>query len=166
MSEEPKTIEPDVKQDDGTKAENNVPISRLNEVISERNKLRESLEKFKSQEEQAHKDKLAEEEKWQELNAELVKEVESYKPYKEKWESMDNKLREDALAKLPESKREKYSNVDTAVLLDIVDDISDSKQNPPDRKGTVPKEKLGSVHDMKPEDRKRNWSQILDSYRR
>ena len=39
MSEE-KTIEPDVKQEAVTKDENNVPISRLNEVISERNELR------------------------------------------------------------------------------------------------------------------------------
>jgi hypothetical protein len=47
MSEET-TIEPDVKQEAVTKDENNVPISRLNEVISERNQLRESLESFKT----------------------------------------------------------------------------------------------------------------------
>jgi hypothetical protein len=35
MSEQP-TIEPDVKQEADTQVENNVPISRLNEVISER----------------------------------------------------------------------------------------------------------------------------------
>ena len=40
MSED-KTIETDVKQEQAdTKVENNVPISRLNEVISERNELR------------------------------------------------------------------------------------------------------------------------------
>ena len=68
MSEE-KTIEPDVKQEAVTKDENNVPISRLNEVISERNELRESLESFKTQEEESRRAKLQEEEKWQELNA-------------------------------------------------------------------------------------------------
>ncbi len=47
MSEET-TIEPDVKQEADTQVENNVPISRLNEVISERNQLRESLESFKN----------------------------------------------------------------------------------------------------------------------
>ena len=47
MSEE-KVIEPDVKQESVTKDENNVPISRLNEVISERNELRELLESFKT----------------------------------------------------------------------------------------------------------------------
>ena len=57
MSEE-RTIEPDVKQEAVTKDENNVPISRLNEVISERNELREMLESFKSKEEQERRAKL------------------------------------------------------------------------------------------------------------
>ena len=148
MSEE-KTIEPDVKQEAVTKDENNVPISRLNEVISERNELRESLESFKTQEEESRRAKLQEEEKWQELNAELMKQIDSYKPFKEKWESMDVKLREVALSKLPESKREKFSNVDTDVLLDIVEEFSETeKVNPPDRKGTVPTQQVGDWTDM------------------
>ena len=47
MSEE-QVIEPDVKQETDTQVENNVPISRLNEVISERNELRGMLESFKT----------------------------------------------------------------------------------------------------------------------
>ena len=95
MSEET-TIEPDVKQENVTQGENNVPISRLNEVISERNELREMLESFRSKEEEGKRIKLQEEEKWQELNAELVKQLDSYKPYKDRWDSMDKRLREGA----------------------------------------------------------------------
>ena len=51
MSEE-QNIEPDVKQEADTQVENNVPISRLNEVISERNELRQNLESFKTKEEE------------------------------------------------------------------------------------------------------------------
>ena len=164
MSDE-KTIETDVKQEPVTKDENNVPISRLNEVISERNELRSSLESFKTKEEEGKRTKLQEEEKWQELNAELVKQVDSYKPFKDKWESMDLKLREVALSKLPESKREKFSNVDTEVLLNIVDEFSETdKINPPDRKGTVPTKRVGDWTDMSSEDRRANWQTILDSY--
>ena len=164
MSEE-KTIEPDVKQEAVTKDENNVPISRLNEVISERNELRQSLESFKTQEEEGRRAKLQEEEKWQELNAELMKQIDSYKPFKEKWESMDVKLREVALSKLPESKREKFSNVDTDVLLDIVEEFSETeKVNPPDRKGTVPTQQVGDWTSMSGEERRRNWNTILESY--
>ncbi len=165
MSEE-KTIEPDVKQENDTKVENNVPITRLNEVISERNTLREEIQAFKESQDDQKRAKLKEEEKWQELNTELVKELETYKPYKDKWDSMDKKLREDALARLPESKREKFSNVDTQTLLSIVDEFTVAKENPPDRQGTVPTDKLGKVTDMSMDEKKRNWGQILESYRR
>ena len=164
MSEE-KVIEPDVKQESVTKDENNVPISRLNEVISERNELRELLESLKTKEEDSKRAKLQEEEKWQELNAELVKQVDSYKPYKERWDSMDKKLREGALAQLPESKREKFANVDTEVLLNIVEEFTEKeKVNPPDTKGTIPTERIGDWTSMSSEERRRNWGTILESY--
>ena len=164
MSEET-TIEPDVKQENVTKDENNVPISRLNEVISERNELREMLESFKSKEEESKRAKLQEEEKWQELNAELVKQLESYKPYKDRWDSMDKRLREGALAQLPESKREKFANVDTEVLLNIVEEFTEiEKVIPPDTKGTIPTEKIGDWTEMSSEERRRNWGTILESY--
>ena len=164
MSEET-TIEPDVKQENVTQGDNNVPISRLNEVISERNELREMLESFKSKEEESKRAKLQEEEKWQELNAELVKQLDSYKPYKDRWDSMDKRLREGALAQLPESKREKFANVDTEVLLNIVEEFTEKeKVNPPDTKGTVPTEKIGDWTEMSSEERRRNWGTILESY--
>ena len=164
MSEET-TIEPDVKQENVTQGDNNVPISRLNEVISERNELRQSLESFKAKEEEERRTKLREEEKWQELNADLSQEIESYKPYKERWEAMDSRLREGALAQLPESKREKFANVDTEVLLNIVEEFTEiEKVNPPDTKGTIPTEKMGDWTKMSSEERRRNWGTILESY--
>jgi len=164
MSEET-TIEPDVKQEAVTKDENNVPISRLNEVISERNELREMLESFKAKEEEERRAKLREEEKWQELNADLANEIDSYKPYKERWEAMDARLREGALAQLPESKREKFANVDTEVLLSIVEEFTEvEKQNPPDRKGSIPTKNTADWTSMSGEERRRNWNTILESY--
>lgn len=164
MSEET-TIEPDVKQEADTQVENNVPISRLNEVISERNQLRESLESFKTKEEEERRAKLREEEKWQELNADLAGEIESYKPYKERWEMMDTRLREGALAQLPENKREKFSNVDTETLISIVEEFTDSEiVNPPDTKGTVPTKQVGDWTEMSGAERRKNWGTILESY--
>ena len=169
MSEE-KTIETDVKKEQSvTKDENNVPISRLNEVISERNELRSQIESFEKSQEDQKRAKLQEEEKWQELNGDLTKELDSYKPYKEKWQNMDTKLRESALAKLPESKREKFANVETEVLIDIVEEfqeLSDKRQNPPDRQGTVPKEKIGDISSMDQKTRRSNWGAILNSYKK
>ncbi len=165
MSEE-KTIETDVKQEQAdTKVENNVPISRLNEVISERNDLRDALKALQADEDKRKFQKLEDEEKWQELNSELQKQLDTYKPYKERWESMDARIRESALSKLPESTREKFSTVDTDVLLNIVDEFSvQEKSNPPDRKGTIPTEKIGDWTEMSGEDRRANWQSIVESY--
>ena len=166
MSEET-TIEPDVKQEADTQVENNVPISRLNEVISERNQLRESLESFKTKEEEERRAKLREEEKWQELNTDLAGEIESYKPYKERWEAMDARLREGALAQLPENKREKFANVDTEVLLSIVEEFTNVEVvNPPDNKGTIPTKQVGDWTEMSGADRRKNWNTILETYMR
>ena len=164
MSEET-TIEPDVKQEADTQVENNVPISRLNEVISERNQLRDSLESFKSKEEEERRAKLREEEKWQELNTDLAGEIESYKPYKERWEAMDTRLREGALAQLPESKREKFANVETEVLLSIIEEFTEEERvNPPDNKGTIPVKAGTDWVDMPDDERRRNWGTVLQSY--
>ena len=164
MSEE-QTIETDVKQEADTQVENNVPISRLNEVITERNELRQNLESFKTKEEEDRRSKLREEEKWQELNADLAKEIDSYKPYKDRWESMDARLREGALAQLPESKREKFTNVETEVLLSIVEEFTmDEKTNPPDRQGTIPTKNISDWTAMPDDERRRNWGTVLQSY--
>ena len=164
MSEET-TIEPDVKQEPDTQVENNVPISRLNEVISERNQLRESLESFKTKEEEERRAKLREEEKWQELNTDLAGEIESYKPYKERWEAMDARLREGALAQLPENKREKFANIETEILLNIVEEFTEEERvNPPDNKGTIPTKTGTDWVDMSDDERRRNWGTVLQSY--
>ena len=164
MSEET-TIETDVKQEAVTKDENNVPISRLNEVISERNELRTMMEALKAKEEDKKKADLIDQEKWQELNSALTKELDGYKPYKKRWEEMDAKIRETALSKLPESKQEKFSSVETEVLLDIVEEFTETeKVNPPDRKGTIPTEKISDWTDMDGDSRRRNWNTILESY--
>ena len=119
----------------------------------------------KLKDEENKRAKLQEEEKWQELNAELVKQLDSYKPYKDRWDSMDKRLREGALAQLPESKREKFANVDTEVLLNIVEEFTEKeKVNPPDTKGTIPTEKIGDWTEMSSEERRRNWGTILESY--
>lgn len=161
-----KTVVPDVKNDPSTKAEQNVPISRLNEVIDERNALRNTLKNFELKEEDAKKAELEKQEKWQELNAELQKEVDSYKPFKDKFDVLDGKIRSDALGRLPENKQEKFKNLNTADLLNVVEELS-VKSNPPDNAGTVDtKMSKDEWKKMDIKDKRSNWSQIVDSYKR
>lgn len=167
MSEEKIAVDTDVKTEEGTKPESNdIPRSRLNEVIVERNTLREQIEGYELKEKDAKKVELEQQEKWQELNAELSKEVESYRPFKEKFDALDGKIREDALRKLSESKQEKFKNLSTTDLLNVVDELS-VKPNPPDGAGTVDTKISKDVwKSMDMKEKRSNWSAILDSYKR
>ena len=166
MSEENQVIDENPEAGSGTKpAENVVPLERLNKVIDERNELRKSLEAFESKEEDAKRKKLEEEEKWQELNQTLSQELEGYKPYKEKFETLDSKIRGDALSKLPKEKQEKFMNLDTPDLLNVVEELS-TKSNPKDSAGTIdPKIAQDWTKKDLPEQRK-HWGSILGSYQR
>jgi len=127
MSEEKvvESVDTDVKMEEGTKPEENgIPRSRLNEVIDERNVLRDQIKTYELKEEGAKKVELAEQEKWQELNAELQKEVDSYRPFKDKYDALDGQIRGEALGRLPESKQEKFKNLSTTDLLNVVDELS------------------------------------------
>ena len=170
MSEEKiveNTVETDVKTEEGTKPEQNaIPRSRLNEVIEERNTLREQIKSYELKQEEVKKAKLVEQEKWQELNVQLQKEVESLTPFKEKYDNLDGKIRAEALSKLPEQKQEKFKNLNTTDLLIVVEELS-IKVNPPDNAGTVDtKISKEAWKSMDINDKRKNWSSILDSYKR
>ena len=160
-------VDTDVKTEKGTKPEvNDIPRYRLNEEIAKVKDLRSQIEAYESKEEDAKKEELVQQEKWQELNAELQKEVESYKPFKEKYDALDGKTREEALSRLSESKQEKFKNLSTSDLLNVVDELS-VKPNPPDGAGTVDTNiSQDAWRQMDMKDKRSNWSNILDSYKR
>lgn len=167
MSEEVEVVVPDVKMEEGTQPdENDIPRSRLNKVIDERNTLRDQLKNFELQEEGAKKAELEKGEKWQELNAALQQEVDSYKPFKDKFDVLDGKIRADALGKLSEAKQEKFKNLDTPDLLNVVNEFT-VKENLPNDIGVVsPKISKKAMSEMDLKDKRSNWGSILDSYKR
>lgn len=171
MSKETKVVEEketklDTKESKGTKPDENVPKARLDKVITERNELREKLEAIAKQEEEDKKNKLIEEGRLKEVNEELEKELETYKPYKDRFESLDGAMRETALNELPEEKREKFKNLNTPDLLNVVEELS-VKSNPKDKVGAIGK-KVDAKEYLKMDikDKRKNWSAIIDSYTR
>tara|TARA_R110002049_G_scaffold230255_2_gene402409 strand:+ start:233 stop:739 length:507 start_codon:yes stop_codon:yes gene_type:complete len=168
MSEE-KTIEPDVKQEVDTKVENNVqdaiPRSRLNEVISQKKELETKLNEMKSMVEEKQRAELEEQGKLSELNSVLSKENEELKVIKTQFESQDTRLRNDALSRLPEDKREKFSSLPTDSLLDVVEELSSAKSNPQNNVGTVSRKDV-DFKSISKEERRDNWSSILNNFKR
>lgn len=168
MSEE-KTIEPDVKQENDTKVENNVqdaiPRSRLNEVISQKKELETKLNEMKTIVEEKQRAELEEQGKLSELNSVLSKENEELKVIKTQFESQDTRLRNDALSRLPEDKREKFSSLPTDSLLDVVEELSSAKNNPQNNVGTVSRKDV-DFKSISKEERRDNWSSILNNFKR
>ena len=168
MSEE-KTIEPDVKQEVDTKVENNVqdaiPRSRLNEVISQKKELETKLNEMKTIVEEKQRAELEEQGKLSELNSVLAKENEELKEIKTQFESQDTRLRNDALSRLPEDKREKFSSLPTDSLLDVVEELSSVKNNPQNNVGTVSRKDV-DFKSISKEERRDNWSSILNNFKR
>ena len=168
MSEE-KTIEPDVKQEADTQVENNVqdaiPRSRLNEVISQKKELETKLNEMKTIVEEKQRAELEEQGKLSELNSVLSKENEELKVIKTQFESQDTRLRNDALSRLPEDKREKFSSLPTDSLLDVVEELSSIKSNPQNNVGTVSRKDV-DFKSISKEERRDNWSSILNNFKR
>lgn len=152
--------------DPGTKPEENVPKARLEKVITERNELRKTLNDLTSKEEAETKQKLIDDGKLQELNDSLEKDVLKYKPYKEQFDTLDGAIREKALDELPDDKKEKFKNLPTPDLLNVVDALS-SRPNPKDRVGTIdPKVDKKAFLKMDAKDKRKNWKQVIGSYQR
>ena len=168
MSEE-QTIEPDVKQETDTQVENNVqdaiPRSRLNEVISQKKELEIKLNEMKTIVEEKQRAELEEQGKLSELNSVLSKENSELKVIKTQFESQDNRLRNDALLKLPEDKREKFANLPTDSLLDVVEELLSSKNNPQNNIGTVSRKDV-DFKSISKKERRDNWSSILNNFKR
>jgi hypothetical protein len=79
---------------------------------------------------------------------------------------LDGKIREDALHKLSESKQEKFKNLNTADLLNVVDELSVKENLPNDIGAVTPKINKDEWKKMDIKEQRSNWQSIVDSYKR
>lgn len=160
-----------VKQEIGTQpdtnVQDNIPRSRLNEVITQKKELEGQLAEMKSMIEEKQRAELEEQGKVIEVNNQLKSEVKDLKQYKKMFEEQDNMIRAEAMRKLPEDKQEKFKELKTSDLLNVVDEIMTVKSNPPDSVGTVRSQLKGTgLTDLSDKERKNNWAEILNSFKR
>ena len=160
-----------VKQEQGTQPDTNVmdtiPRSRLNEVISQKKDLEGQIAEMKSAIEEKQRTELEEQGKVVEVNTQLKSEIKDLKQYKKMFEEQDKTLRAEAMSKLSEDKQLKFKELKTSDLLNVVDEITSVKSNPPDNAGTV-KNNMEGVDwtKMDDKDRRTNWSDIVNSFKR
>lgn len=160
-----------VKQEQGTQPDTNVmdtiPRSRLNEVISQKKDLEGQIAEMKSAIEEKQRTELEEQGKVVEVNTQLKSEIKDLKQYKKMFEEQDKTLRAEAMSKLSEDKQLKFKELKTSDLLNVVDELTSAKSNPPDNAGTV-KNNMEGVDwtKMDDKDRRKNWSDIVSSFKR
>jgi len=165
-----------VKEAQDTKVvekENLVPISRLNEVIKERNELRESVAVSKQSEEQARAKKLEKEGEYQTLLSEernkSAKLEEQYNSTSEQLNSYVTDEKSRLLEKLPEEKRDKYVDVDLTTLRNLAEDLTESsKANLKQENAGLQRKNLpeNPFKEMERGEQRKNWNDILTSYKK
>lgn len=153
--------------------DNSVPFSRFNEVIAERNELRQNMDKLSKEKEQARAEKLEKDGEYQTL---LAEERQRAKDLEEKYNSTNETLnayvtdeKSRLLSKLPEDKREKYESVDIGTLRNLAEDFSDSpKQNVKQADAGLQRKNLSEnpFQDLSKDERKSNWSDVINSYKK
>ena len=172
MSENTETaVAQGVKQEQGTQPDTNVvdsiPSSRLNEVISQKKELEGKMAEMQSMIEEKERTALDEQGKVGEVNTQLKAEIKDLKQYKTMFEEQDKAIRVEAMSKLSEDKQEKFKELRTSDLLNVVNELTSIKNNPPDNAGTV-KSSMDGVDwtKMGKDDKSKNWKDILASYKR
>tara|TARA_R100000655_G_scaffold43575_3_gene79987 strand:+ start:332 stop:871 length:540 start_codon:yes stop_codon:yes gene_type:complete len=165
-----------VKEPQDTKVvekDNSVPFSRFNEVIAERNKLRENMESLNKEKELARAEKLEKDGEYQTL---LAEERQKAKELEEKYNSTNETLtryetdeKNRLLNKLPEDRREKYESVDISTLRNMVEDFGEQpKPNVKQAEAGLQRKNLSEnpFKDLNQDERKSNWSDVLNSYKK
>ena len=160
-----------VKQEQGTQPDTNVmdtiPRSRLNEVITQKKDLEGQIAEMKGMIEEKQRTELEEQGKVVEVNTQLKSEIKDLKQYKKMFEEQDKTLRAEAMSKLSEDKQLKFKELKTSDLLNVVDEITSVKSNPPDNAGTVNNQMKGlDWTKMDDKDSRTNWSDIVSSFKR
>ncbi len=152
--------------------ENVTQESAQNEYIAESKKYRKRAQDAESQLAKLNKKlesqenaKLKEKEEFKTLAEKFEAEVDNLSPYKDKYEALVEKRRNVLLEKLPEDKREQFTNKDLDVLEFMVSELSSKTPTEPQLRGTVKgKNVLEDWKEMSSKDKKKNWADIVRSY--
>ena len=169
MSEE-NQVSNEAVADSGT--ENVIQEAAQSEHIAESKKYRKraqdaesrlaDLEKKLESQENA---KLKEKEEFKTLAEKLEEENNSLSPFKEKYEDLVNQRKVALLERLPEDKREQFTNKDLDVLEFMVSELGSKTPNEPTARGTVKaKSAIDDWGKMSQGDKKKHWKDIIKSY--
>jgi len=151
-------------------AEGVVQESAQSEHIAESKKYRKRAQDAESQLAELNKKleaqentKLKEKEEFKTLSEKLEAENTSLNSYKVKYDTLVEQRKNVLLEKLPEDKREQFTNKDLDVLEFMVSELASKTPNEPNARGTVKsiKKPLGDWTEMSASEKRDNWDDIV-----
>ena len=172
MSEENK-VSNEAVADSG--AEDVIQETAQSEHIAESKKYRKRAQDAESQLAELNKKlesqentKLKEKEEFKTLSEKLEAENTSLNSYKVKYDTLVEQRKNVLLEKLPEDKREQFTNKDLDVLEFIVSELASKTPNEPTARGTVkaPVKEVGDWTKLDDKSRRQNWTHILKSFKK
>ena len=115
-------------------------------------------------------DKLKKKEEYKTLYEKVSSENEGLTANSEKWAKYEEAKRANLLELHPESDRENLSNLDLETLEYVTSKINSVKPNAPEKAGqarkSVPKAQIKDFQKMTKQERKENWANFINQYKK
>ena len=163
MSEETKVATETVSEE--TTPQTPAETPDVGSLIAESKKYRQrsqdaeaKLAKLESKLAEQEKAKLVEKEEWKAL-------YENEKGYKDKYQTLLDQRKSQLLEKIDPDQRKKFQDKDLDVLEFMVKNMSTGVSKEPSARGSI-EPKVVDWSSMSPEDKKKNWKDILRGYKK
>ncbi len=118
----------------------------------------------------AEEDKLKKKEEYKTLYEKVASENESLAANSEKWAKYEEAKRAALLEAHPENDRESLSGLDLETLEYVTNKINNIKPNAPEKAGqarkSVPKTQIKDFQKMTKQERKENWANFINQYKK
>ena len=171
MSEETKVATETVSEETTPQTPTETPD--VGSLIAESKKYRQrsqdaeaQLAKLKSKLEEQENIKLKEKEEFKELAEKFESQVNNLSPYKEKYESMVNSRKQKLLERFPEDQREKFKDKELDVIEFMVKNLATQPNKEATARGNISAPPIKDWTNLSKNEKKSNWSSILDNYKK
>ena len=124
------------------------------------------LAKLQSKLEEQENVKLKEKEEFKTLAEKFESQVNELTPFKDKYETILANRKEKLLSKLPEDQREKFKDKDLDVLEFMVENVVTQSNKEVSARGNISAPPIKDWTNLSKNDKKSNWSSILDNYKK
>ena len=154
-----------------TQGDINVPKARLDEVLNKNKSLAKKLADFEAKQKKTRDEELAKQGEYKTLLDERNQEIQTLKAENERLALIEQAEREDLLSKIPEDKREKYSDgrYGNEILRDLASEFSKPSQpkmvNDQMGAGRMSDLTQASIDKMGEQEKKSRWLEIVQFYK-